>query len=193
MALLSSINGGSASSRGKSRRTRMALREALLALIVEKPLEQITIRELTAAAGVAYATYFRNYADKEALLHDLVADEVATLLALTVPLFVTVDSLASTRALCAYVWERRDLWRALLTGGAAGAMKTEYQRQALLMREKQPLGESWLPADLAVSFCVAGLVEILTWWLKHEDPPSAHDMAEVINRLAVMPLMQPDE
>src|SRR5688572_25004616 len=105
--------------REKGRRTRTALRTALLYLLETKPLEQITIRELTAEAGVAYATYFRNYEDKEALLHDLAADEISTLLALSLPLFFANDSLASTRVLCAYVWEQRSLWQALLTGGAA--------------------------------------------------------------------------
>ena len=175
--------------REKGRRTRTALRTALLRMLETTPLEQITIRELTAEAGVAYATYFRNYGDKEALLRDLAADEISTLLALSLPLFFANDSLASTRVLCAYVWEQRSLWRALLTGGAASAMKAEYLRQALeVMKERQPT-DSWLPGDLAVSFSVSALVEVIVWWLRNDNPPSVQDMAVVVNRLAVAPVM----
>ena len=36
------------------------------------------------------------------------------LLAMTLPILHTVDSRASTQLLCAYVWEHRKLWSALL-------------------------------------------------------------------------------
>ncbi len=41
---------------------------ALLELLERQPLEAITIREITDAAGVGYATFYRHYATKAALL-----------------------------------------------------------------------------------------------------------------------------
>ena len=175
----------------KSSRTRTALCGALLSLLEEQSLEQITVRELTKRAGVGYATFFRNYDDKEALLHDLAANEIKKLLAMTVPVFYSVDGLASNRALCAYVWEHRRLWKSLLTGGAAAILKEEYLRQALQVMVNRPDPEPWLPDDLAITFSVTAIVEILAWWLKQEKPKSAREMAEVLHRLSVAPIFPP--
>jgi len=175
---------------GKRRsRTRKALCSALLSLLEEQSLEQITIKELTARAGVGYATYFRLYEDKQDLLHDLAHQEISRLLAMSLPIFYTVDSLASTLALCGYVWEQRKIWKVLLTGGAAATLKEEYLRQAMQVMEEWPNPELWIPDDLAVTFAVTALVEILGWWLKQPDPPSVQEMAGVVNRLAVAPLL----
>src|SRR6187551_2309610 len=105
--------------RQRATRTRTALTGALLSLLEERSQEQITIRDITTRAEVGYATFFRNFPDKEALLHDLAAGEINRLLTLTLPIFYGVDSESSYRALCAYVWEHRKLWTGLLTGGAA--------------------------------------------------------------------------
>ena len=38
--------------------TRAAIRKAFLHLLDQKPLEQITVREITSAAGIGYTTFF---------------------------------------------------------------------------------------------------------------------------------------
>ena len=173
-------------------RTRAALTDALLALLEERSQEHITIRDITTRAQVGYATFFRNYPDKEALLHDLAADEINRLLTMTLPLFFGVDSESSCRALCAYVWEHRKLWTGLLTGGAAPTLKQEYLNQALRLLDEPDQSKSWLPGDLAVTFAVTAIIEILAWWLKQEHPLAVKDMAETLNRLAVQPIMSID-
>ena len=60
-------------------RTREALRNALLRLLERKPLEQITIREIVAHAKISYVTFFRHHPTKEALLHDIAAEQVRLL------------------------------------------------------------------------------------------------------------------
>jgi len=56
-------------------RTRDALRVAMTELASELPLDSITVRAIAARADVGYATFFRHYPDKEALLAD-VADKL---------------------------------------------------------------------------------------------------------------------
>jgi AcrR family transcriptional regulator len=176
----------------RTTRTRPALLGALLSLLEEKPFEQVTVREITARAGVGYATFFRRYPDKEALLHDLAAREISQLLAMTLPILFTVDSRASVQALCAYLWEHRKLWSALLTGGAAATLKDEFVRQAQQRAAEHPDPQSWLPGDLNVVFSVAATVEILAWWLKQEAPPSVSQMAAILDRLVVTPSLAHD-
>ena len=125
-------------------RTRAALRDALLSLLEQKSFDQITIRDITASAGAGYATFFRHYETKNSLLDDLAKDEVQTLINLAFPVLVEANSRAAARAICVYVDKSRVLWTALLTGGAAGTMREEFNRQARLI-PVPPSPELWLP------------------------------------------------
>src|SRR5919198_2154855 len=49
-------------------RTRAALREALLALIVERGWDAVGIRDICARATVGRSTFYTHFADKEELL-----------------------------------------------------------------------------------------------------------------------------
>ena len=49
-------------------RTRRALREALLSLILEQGYESVTIEEITDRADVGRTTFYLHYRDKEELL-----------------------------------------------------------------------------------------------------------------------------
>ena len=181
----------SASRERRTTRSRPALCDALLSLLEERPFEQVTVREITARAGVGYATFFRHYPDKEALLHDLAAHEIGKLLAMAQPILYTVDSRASAEALCSHLWEYRKLWSALLTGGAAAILKDEFVRQAQQIAAERSTRHAWLPGDLSVVFSVASTVEILAWWLRQSEPPSVKRMAEILDQLVIIPSMPP--
>src|SRR5437867_13029783 len=73
-------------------RTKAALHEALLALLEEKPFDAITVRDISARAGIGYATFFRHYPGKSALLDDVAADEIHELLALGLAQLEAVDT-----------------------------------------------------------------------------------------------------
>jgi AcrR family transcriptional regulator len=53
------------------RRTRMLLREALIALIEEKGFDAVTVGELTERALVSRAAFYRNYQDKYDLVEQI--------------------------------------------------------------------------------------------------------------------------
>src|SRR5690348_15324205 len=53
------------------KRTQKLLAKALIALTLEKGYDAVTIRDITDRADVGYATFFRHYHDKDALLHDV--------------------------------------------------------------------------------------------------------------------------
>lgn len=174
-------------------RSKQALCEALLALIEEKPFDKITVREITSKADVGYATFFRHFTDKDALLHSLAADEIDKLLDMTLPILFTVDSLASAQALCNYLEKHRALWTALLAGGAAMQLKEEFVSQVQERTDYQSHSHAWLPGDLSVVFSVTATLEILAWWLKQEDPPGAGKIAEILDRLVISPCTEFDD
>ena len=163
--------------------------EALLSILEEKAFEHITVKEITVRASVGYATFFRRYPDKEALLHDIAAQEIQNLLNMTLPILDSKDSRASTYALCAYVWDNNAIWKVLLTGGAASVLKEEYLSQALGVAKDRNEPGLWLPEDLAVSFTVTTAIDILAWWLKQTEPFSIEDVAKYMNQLAIEPIL----
>jgi AcrR family transcriptional regulator len=164
-----------------------ALRAALLALLERKPLEQITVREIAAGAGVHYATFFRHHPTKEALLDDVAADQIDRLVDLTLPVLDAVDWRASFLALATYVEEHRKLWTVLLTGGAAGAMRAELLRVSQEVAVKRALQDSFIPVELAVICTVSLIVEIVSWWLRQPPGVVSVDQVALILHRVVLP------
>jgi AcrR family transcriptional regulator len=173
-------------------RSRKALRSALLALLEEKPFDQITIREITARAGVGYATFFRHYTAKDHLLNDLASGQIRDLLALSTPLLRHAGSQDAARALCTYVNDHRALWTALLTGGAAGTVREEFIRHARRIETDSVYdsGQHWLPGDLPIVFGAGGTIDILAWWLSQEKHHPAEDIARILDELVIAPVLR---
>lgn len=170
-------------------KTRAALLSTLLQLLTERPFEQVTIREIATAAGIGYATFFRHYPDKAALLHDLAADQIRALLELAVPILFAADSRAASTALCTYVDAHRRLWSALLTGGAVGTMREEFVRQARQLAAGMPNPDTWLPGDLKIVYAVGGTIDVLAWWLKQGPFLPIDRIAEILDRLVIAPTL----
>lgn len=170
-------------------RSRKALTGALLALLVEKPFDQLTIREITNRAGTGYATFFRHYPTKEALLEDIAAEQIANLLDLTLPILKDRDSYESARTLCFHVDKHRKLWSALLTGGAAGILRDEFIRQARVLISELSFQPEWLPADLGVIFGAGSTIDLLAWWLSQDEYRPPEEIANIVSKLIVGPLL----
>lgn len=173
------------SSDQRVQRSRRALREALIELLGEMPFDQITITEVTARAQIGYTTYFRHFASKEALLNDVAAVLIRDLLSLSVPVVSRAGSLQSCRALCHYVDERREIWRSLLTGGAATIVQAEFVKQAREWAPQFLWNHSWLPVDLGTIWTARSTIEILSWWLSDGDYMSVEEAAVIIERLSI--------
>src|SRR5262249_843811 len=64
------------------RRTEQLLGDALVALILEKGYEAVSIKDITDRADVAYVTFYRHYRDKDELLTQRLESIIAGLEAL---------------------------------------------------------------------------------------------------------------
>ncbi len=170
--------------------TRQALRRALLELIDSRPLEQITIREIAAAAGIGYNTFFRHHTGKEELVREIVTDELSQLIELSVTTLDSSNLTEAARALCHFVAEHDALWSTLLTGGAANTLRDEFIR---LLSEKAPsrvASTSKLPADVGIRLVAVGTLELLAWWLEQGDRISADQLAEIYEQLVVSAVLK---
>lgn len=170
-------------------RTRLSLHRAVVQLIAGKPLDAITVREITREAGIAYATFFRHYPTKEALLEDAAGCELRRLVDLVLPIMGQGDGArASCEALCRTIKENWDLWRALLTGRTRDTIRQELLRKSLEVAEGRE--EGWPPHDVVTAIVVAAMIEILSWWLAQQQPVEAERVAHLLYDRAIAPALQ---
>jgi AcrR family transcriptional regulator len=170
-------------------RTRKALRQAMIDLAAEHPLEAITVRAVAARAGVGYATFFRHYADKEALLADVADVLTRDFLRQVRPLLQQRDRAAAARSLCAYVEAHLAIHQALIAGGAGETVRAGMLRQTLetmaAARQRQPDGPL---DDLILFHVVSTILNLLAWWLRNRDAVDRDTMAEIIERTVLTPV-----
>jgi AcrR family transcriptional regulator len=157
-------------------------------LIDERHFDDITLREITTAAGVSYPTFFNNYGSKEDLFRDVARVEILALL----------DAFRDGRALpdwrpgvemCAHILGRRTLWRTLLTAGATEAMRTEFLHRARELEHEQPdLGHGF-PIEVVAGVVASGTFEIIAWWLDQDADYPAAGVANMLETLVIEPAL----
>lgn len=170
-------------------RSQQALRNALLTLLESKAFEQITIRDIAAAAGIGYSTFFRHHPTKESLLSDVAAQQISSLINLSMPIMDAHDMRAGSTALFSYVYAHRPLWLTLLTGGASGAIRDEFLRQAREIAKFRVPTDSKLPTELGSLLIVSGTIELLAWWLSQPSPLPIDQIAEIHDDVVVSPVI----
>lgn len=171
-------------------RSRLAMRQALLALLEEMPLEAITGARIAERALVGYATFFRHYADVRALMVDTVAAVTDDLAQGMLPALLAADSGGAALALVDAVTARRAVFRSLLAG-AGDALRAELARQVIERTAGLPdLSPSWLPRRLAMRVAVMSTIELLDWWLREEPERDPVEVAALLDRLVIAPLAQ---
>jgi AcrR family transcriptional regulator len=179
----------STASDARAVRTREALRRALLELLEGKPLDQITIRDIAAAAGIGYTTFFRHHPTKESLLDDIAAKQIDRLISLSLPAAEAGNTREASLALATYVDQHRALWATLLTGGAAGILREQFMKQSRPLAASRTLPGYWIPPEVGVLLVCSGTLELLSWWLSQKRPVSVMTFAELHDRLVVSPIV----
>jgi AcrR family transcriptional regulator len=171
------------------RRTHQLLREALVALVLEHGYESISIRQITSRANVGYATFFRHFRDKEALLIDVLELLLAELQELMEPTVAGSDYEQSGRFIFQHVAENSRLYRVLLQSSGAGrALKHIHESSAkAILKRYRPRRGSVVPAEIAANHVVSSMVGLIAWWLENDMPYSAAEMGIVYSELIMGP------
>lgn len=172
-------------------RSREALRSAMLKLIETKSLDQITISEITSLAGIGRTTFFRHYPSKEALVEEIAAQEIRQLIDSTLDAtaeLIQPDTRQTSLALFKYVAKHRQLWKTLLTGGAANTMRDEFTQMACEVATNVEQKSEWLPADAGIVIVVSSTIELIAWWLTQQKPVSVQKIADIYNRAILSPI-----
>jgi AcrR family transcriptional regulator len=107
------------------RRSRRALREAFVALVLEQGYNSVTIEALTERADTSRATFYAHFHDMEDLLRAVVGDLVADLAteaesAVTTGRREPIAQGSGVVTFCRHVDANRDLYRVALSGAGNG-------------------------------------------------------------------------
>ncbi len=168
-------------------RTRASLQQALIALSEAQVFEAITVRAIAAKAGVGYATFFRHYPDKEALLAAVAEGLTVDLLQVMKPLFMRGDSLAAARSLCDFVDAHRSIHVALLASGSGQAIRTWLLPQIIETVNATRQGpRRSTAAEVVLDHSVSATLNLMAAWLRHP-PMTAETAATLINDLVLVP------
>jgi AcrR family transcriptional regulator len=178
------------------RRTRRLLREALLALIVEKGYDHVTVQDVLDRADVGRATFYAHFTDKDDLLvsglvelRDSLRERLATMVRNEgAPVHAHPDL---TQVLFEHAANHRQLYRALVGKRGGGVVLTrareelagllrEHFEEAATVRRWEPT----VPSEVMVQFLVSALLGLLTWWLDNQMPYTPDEMGASFWELA---------
>jgi len=177
----------------RSARTRRALHEALISLILRKGYDAITVQEIIDKADVGRATFYAHYRGKEDLLRggfDALRAELKAARGAALskrgagqdgPL---AFSLAMFEHACAY----RDVYRAMV-GGRGGVVAIHEIRRVLSEMVKEELSvfqdDGAVSRELALHFVVSTFLTVLTWCLERKSKLAPSEVDAMFRRLVV--------
>lgn len=171
------------------KRTQRLLAEALIALTLEKGYAPVTIREITERADIGYATFFRHYHDKEALLADVlevVLDELIGLIQAKQP---AGDPAEVGTLLFRYVGEHSALCQVLLSSRGSQTLVRQIMESSTrqVLDDNQPQPDGLVPPEIAAHHLVAAALALIEWWLANQQPYPAERMGQIYRDLIVLP------
>jgi AcrR family transcriptional regulator len=187
----------------RTNRTRRLLREALLALILERGYDGVTVEEITERADLGRTTFYLHYRDKEELLLesvDSLAEDLTALIART-PIADWRSTPDEThprpmqmplRLAFQHAAENSDLYRIILRGeGRTKAVErireiviaqVEHFLVVRLPEENVPLHPG-VPEDVFANYFAGAFLGVLTWWLENNLPYPPDQMASLFQKI----------
>ena len=172
----------------RAKRSRAALRAALVDLLGAGSIDKVTVLALTANAGVGYATFFRNYADLDALFAD-VAQSAIDELALLLDDGTSRTPIEIAQSIVVFFARNRTTLTPLFVGASAVLERgiVVQATRAAVLRSRPPAKA--LPDALAIAHVVRSTINVLQWWLGDGCDTSPDTIARLIERLAFAPVV----
>jgi AcrR family transcriptional regulator len=170
------------------KRTQNLLAKALIALTLEKGYEAVTIRDITERADVGYATFFRHYRDKDALLLDVLDVVLAEMMGL-LPLSPDADPAAIGTLIFRYVQQQSEVVRVLLSSRGSTTLLQRIIEAGTesVLRQNTPLAGAVVPMEIAAYHLVASTLALVQWWLEHDMPYPPERMGDIYHHLIARP------
>ena len=170
-------------------RTRQGLQDALLALILEKGFDAVTVQDVIDRANVGRSTFYSHFQDKEDLLLSGFEHLRTQFEEHFMSEIVTDDSpWALSLSMFQHAQEQRQLYKALAGrqgGNVALAHIQKYLFTYLHNHLKQVLSKrkKGIPAEILAHYITSSLISLLTWWLDNDSAYPAEQMNDFYRQL----------
>ncbi|MFF2274425.1 TetR/AcrR family transcriptional regulator [Agromyces sp. NPDC058126] len=174
-------------------RTRRALQEALFTLARERPLDELTVADIAARAGVNRSSFYQHYDDKETLLADAL-DAAAEAAGASLPR-VTEPLDGPPQALFDYLHhfdDNAEVYRRVLgPNGSAVVMARLRARIEAIVRDGIVASGSrvfeGLPLDVVGAGIAGSALGVIEAWLARDPRPPVETAAEWLWRVLLGP------
>lgn len=165
-------------------RTRRALREALVVLILERGWEGFSVQDVCDRADVGRSTFYTHFADKEELVGGSF-DDLRRALRAQLAASGRPGPLGFSRGLIEHAHEQRRLFLAVV-GKKSGHLVQRRFRELVLGLVREDLDSLLAPGprrDPVVAFVGGAFIEVLTWSLEAKSSMSAEQVDALFHEL----------
>jgi AcrR family transcriptional regulator len=170
-------------------RTRKQLQTALLALILEKGYDEVSIQDITDRADLARATFYIHFKDKEDLLWSVIEDVIHKTEEEILRDFDGVippqAEYFAFRNIFEHVEQNRDTYRVIL--GSKGSSEIYHRVHKYMVEETLQDMENFhvytglkQPAQIKAQIIVGSIVSLAIWWLETPNEYTAEQMAAML-------------
>ena len=170
----------------RSRGTKHRLRAAFSELVLKRPYESITVREIATGANVSRSTFYEHFSDKDGLLASSLTGFFAVLADICVS-----DASSRLIGVLEHFQDNRALARELLMGPArprASALLIRQIETRLKANGHSRTGALLLPTRLAATQLAGMILGPLTAWLNGECRCSSETLALGLRRACLAAL-----
>lgn len=174
------------------RRTRRALRDALVVLILKKDYASISIKEVTEHAETAYITFYRHYETLDQLLMEVLDEGLVELMNHIETLAKQSDDSdleTEGRLIFEYIGQKADLFRILFKSQSVVKVRKKIIQNiaGIFSKACTPLARLGNPVTINImsNHIATSLLSLIEWWLDNDmDPPPAK-MGKVYKSLII--------
>jgi AcrR family transcriptional regulator len=164
--------------------------EAILLLLDEKPYNKITVSDITAKAGIARQTFYRNFRDKDEVIIQYFAN-------IFISEFMTVENIENknkhenillTFNINYMVNHHANLKKIMSAIGIENLLLerfNEWQEMLINQGNKKLNNEMRLTYRYKLIYQITGILRIILDWFKNDMPKPVNDLVKLINYLTV--------
>ncbi len=184
---------------GKIKKTRAKIRTAFLQMYAEKPLEQISIKALTEAAGINRGTFYLHYQDLDELVGAIEQEQIETLAYLTRNADLLsysptdmADFAEFLRPVLRYIHSNAGLFAVLFSTHSRSSFKEAIDQlfKGNLNRRFQTVlgaarGKELVKKACVLEYILSANINVVAYWVQSGTPITPEELTDLLVSIAM--------
>lgn len=174
----------------RSQRTRQLVNSAMLALLLEKRYDAITVQDILDRAGIGRTTFYSHYFDKEDV-HAAMMEEMLERMSQQLSKKHAGQGIIPSLELFQHSQQDQKRFHAM-TGGPTAERMWETMQATLSKTIEQSLRSARnvkdpppIPLKIMASYLAGAFLNLLKWWLRSGMPYTPEEMDKIFRELAL--------